>query len=73
MKKVLTMLLMALLAVSLFAGGSSESSAAEDGTSVIDTLTIMYVPSRGSLKKLSRSQSLSRICSSRNFQLSTTQ
>ena len=46
MKKILTMLLMALLAVSLFAGGSSESSAAEDGTSVIDTLTIMYVPSR---------------------------
>lgn len=36
---------MALLALSLFAGGSSESTGAEDAKT-IDTLRIMYVPSR---------------------------
>ena len=44
MKRTLTLVLMALVAVSLFAGGSSES-ASQDGN-VIEELRIMYVPSR---------------------------
>ena len=44
MKRTLTLVLMALVAVSLFAGGSSESTS-QDGN-VIEELRIMYVPSR---------------------------
>lgn len=47
MKKALSVLLMALVAVSLFANGAAEGTAASaDGNTVIDTLRIMYVPSR---------------------------
>ncbi len=44
MKKIMTVCLVALSAMSLFAGGSGESTAAD--SSVIENLRIMYVPSR---------------------------
>ena len=44
MKKILTVCLVALAAMSLFAGGSGEST--DTDSNVIENLRIMYVPSR---------------------------
>lgn len=59
MKKILTVCLVALAAMSLFAGGSSESTGTD--SNVIENLRIMYVPSREPEEIITATEPLKKI------------
>ena len=59
MKKILTVCLVALAAMSLFAGGSSESTGTD--SKVIENLRIMYVPSREPEEIITATEPLKKI------------
>lgn len=59
MKKILTVCLVALAAISLFAGGSSESTGTD--SNVIENLRIMYVPSREPEEIITATEPLKKI------------